>query len=413
MPIRFPTDSTATPSSFVQPFLHALNRMRAQERLRPDQLTDRAHALLYERLGPAREPAEAAFAHGAIGLMADHTHYFDGFALLLSLPHGAAVALRASSSGETRIVSDQVPGMVTITAASDLSRLADPCVRVAAECLRRVMDDNLPVEAAVVTNLPPVIGPGRDAAVAVATTRAVLALRALAISADDLVTSEVDALEAATGAAFSNAYVQAASIIGDHAFVLVDTATLERITMDVPPAERPAWAVLGTSPVRGLRAYSDHTRKARAEEALAALLNGGFDELTSFRDLQHKDLERALTAAPRRLRPVVQYLVTENARVQRMVTAVRKQDWQMLGALLLMSHSARRSEWRATVDRTDFLVAEAEQMGLEGIYGACQLGEQPHGVLLMGLPISVVPFLDRLREGFAARFREELDVFLP
>ena len=90
--------------SFVRPFLYALNRMQANEILRPVQYMDRAKMLLIDRLGMSGPIPEAAFSHGVVGLMADHTHYFEGFALGLRLRQGVAVAIRSNDLQYHRLI---------------------------------------------------------------------------------------------------------------------------------------------------------------------------------------------------------------------------------------------------------------------------------------------------------------------
>ena len=106
---------------------------------------------------------------------------------------------------------------------------------------------------------------------------------------------------------------------------------------------------------------------------------------------------------PRRLRPVVRHVVTENGRVQKLVAAIRRHDWQMFGALLLMSHASLRDDWQRSNDEIDFVVEQVEAMSLDGMYGACVTG-RGGCVLVLGQPFVVPRCLDRIKTAFHARF---------
>lgn len=409
---RLQSDRTTTPS-FVQPFLRTLNQMREQEPLRPDRVTERASDLLQETFGPAREPIEATFAHASIGVMADHTHYFDGFALLMSVPFGVAVAVREASGKAGRVIvatSDGAP-RTDPRPTERPTELEDPLARVAAQTAHQ-MEDADRLDLAVVSTVPPSMRAGSESAAALATARAISATTSMSFPRNALLLEGTAAVEKVTGAPFSIAYLLASGITGEHTFVLVDTATLERLELDVPTIERPGWAIVNTPPNHPSGAHSLVEKQRMAKKALEALRSNGFEDLGSFRDLQHRDLERATGAVPRRLRPVVQHLVTENAKVQRLVAAVRRRDWQMFGALLVMSHASKRSEWGIVSPESDFIVERAEQMSLEGIYGATHLGERNGAVLVVGQPFSVPPFLERTVVAYSERFETDLQVTL-
>lgn len=403
---RLKSDRTTAPS-FVQPFLRTLNQMREQEAMRPDEITDRAARLLLETFGPARESLEATFAHASVGVMADHTHYFDGFALLLSVPYGVAVAAREASGAAGRVVVGAVGQSMKspVEDATTLEAIENPFARIAAETAANLIGGGL--DMAVVPYAPPSMRSGSDAATAIATARAVDAVRSSAMPRNELLLGGSAAIEKATGSPFSVGYLLASSVLEEHNFILADTATLEALPIDLPTIERPGFALVDCALDSPSPGHSTPDRIARVSKALEALRSSAFPELESFRDLQHRDLEKALAATPRKLRPVVQHLVTENAKVQRLVMAVRKRDWQMFGALLIMSHASKGSEWGVTTDETEFIVRQAEQMSLEGIYGATHVGEVNDAVLVVGQPFSVPPFLEHLRAACLKKFDTE------
>ena len=98
-----PEQITAAP--FVHSYRQTPDRMRPRP-LSPDELTDRARALLIEQGGASGQEIEAAFAHGAFGILSGHTHYFDGFALLMCFEQGTAVAIRETASPQSVLFFD-------------------------------------------------------------------------------------------------------------------------------------------------------------------------------------------------------------------------------------------------------------------------------------------------------------------
>lgn len=393
-------------SPFVQPFLRALDRMQEREMLHPDQLAAQARTLLDECFGASEEPVETAFAYGATGLASEHTDYFDGFGLLFSLPYGTAVAVRQAEKAPSRILFEdsekrrvfELEGGAPAEAAAS-APAAWACV--VERAVQRLRPPERHVEVAVVSTVLPCCGEAYLAALAVA------AARALQRRFDTSGEGEVERLQGLFAACvdrpFSMAYGLAAHAGEPRAFTLVDTRTHEHLPVEAPARDVLGWGLVDTRVPPAHDAAYYRQRRERADEALALLRRRGFEGLTSFRELEHRTLGRALDALPRPLRPLVRHLVTENQRVQKLVAAVRRRDWQMFGALLLMSHASQRSDGEGTPAEVDLVVEEVEAMSIEGMYGARRTG-RGGCVLVAGQPFVVPAFLDRVKTAFEERF---------
>ncbi len=376
-------------SPMAQPFLHALNRMQARATIRPDQLEAQAAALLEAHFGPGKPPA-TTFARGGVGLVCDHSHYFDGFALMLPLAQGTAVALRPAPQGRTSYVAFEEGGVQVF--GSEKDDTAPLAVRVVTEVLGR-LGENMPVQVAVVSSIPTCFQDARLSSLSVAL--------AGVVAADAERHARLDTLAAALRAAlypFSLAYLIAALDGQPGTYTLVDARTYEFAALEAMPENMAAWGLVdpGTgrlSPARSL------VLQRRAQRALLHLQRRGFESLASFRYLEHRDLAAALEAADARHRATIQYLVSENRRVVNIVRAIKQRDLQMMGAILLTSFHAR-SEWEGTHRAENATVAVVEEMALEGIYGATLTG---HGrsMLVLGQPATLPTALDRMANTLA------------
>lgn len=405
-PLR--SHSNHRPSPFVRSFLHALDRMQERETLRPHQLVDHARSVLAQRLEPSDAPVEAAFAHGFLSLNAVHTHFFDGFALVQPLAQGVAVALRRAPTG--RVLLEDAPGVWALPTGGPVPADTPASVALVYDVVRRFGPADAAVEVAVVGTLP---ASGTDVflgALAVATARALLALEGVDEPPEDFYETLRDALAASLGRPFSMAYPIAADVGRPGAFLLVDGRTLEHLPVEAPSAEQLGWGVVLVPESAAPDAPFYRRVREQAEAARATLNANGFPQLASLRDLEHRDLQRALDVLPRRHRPVVRYLVAENRRVQKLVRAIRRTDWQLFGALLLMSHAALRNDLAVTSTLTDVAVAEVEAMSLDGIYGACVVGDGCMAVA--GRPFMVPTCLDRIQDLLAERVGHRPDVLL-
>jgi galactokinase len=367
-----------------------------------DALRGRARDLLVDRMGPGGPSAVTADACGTVGVQADQTHYSDGFGLFLPLRQGVAVAARPAAAPRITFAG-------TGDVWTDEQTAPPPWVLVVRRVLRELLAGQ-PVEVAVVSTVPGGCQDGALAALAVALTRVV---RALDVPAavdltrverlrDDLVPLLAAEIGTALEQPYSTGYVLATFAGPDPAFTLVDTTTREHLPVETEARSALRWAVLDPGAAAGRGAAFHRRRQEQAEEALRVLRANGFDDLKAFRDLEHRALESAVTVLPPALRPVARHLVTENRRVQKHVAAMRRGDWQMIGALLLMSHASQRDHWQGTPAAADALVAEAESRTHDGLYGACMTG-RTGAVLVAGRPRGFGHELDRLVAAASAR----------
>ncbi|NNE69542.1 MAG: hypothetical protein HKN29_04170 [Rhodothermales bacterium] len=379
--------------AFVRPILNSLSEMRA-EPMRPAQLNRKAEELLLEAFGAEVGATESAFAHGAVDLMVEHTHYFDGFGLFCSLPEGTSVAVRANKSEANRI-----------TILEDERGLKEAGDR-ALDVLLQGSDTR--VDVAVISNTPFALSPRVGASALVATVRAVRALE----SRSSTEAEDLSGLDDPKGPDrhYEAARIMASRPTDEPAYVLVDTRTHEYLSLDVPSLERPGLAAVLFDTVGQAPVHGEHRKMLRT--LTAALKDGPFPKIRSVRDIEHRQLEAALAAVDRAHRPLLTYLVTENGRVQKLVAAIQRRDWQMFGALLLMSHASKGTGLGLGTAETDLIVSGVENMSLEGMYGATRLSSANRAVLVAGQLFSIPPALERLRTSFEDKYEDSLTTLL-
>ena len=379
--------------------------------VRPEKLTQRACSLLNHSFGSSQARTETAFSNGAAGLLSDHTHYFDGFALMMSLPLVAAVAIRESTSPTSRIVFEGGAEKWTFDLSGADTSDAPEWICIVEEVVRQLRPNREQVEAAVVGTVPSCCVDAYHAALGMSTARAAHALFDRSEKAPEIQENVRDVISRCIGHPFSIAYPMGSDNARPQDYLLVDTQTLESLPVEAPSREDLSWGLVDVR-MGPLRESSFHQeRREMASEASEILRRKGFSSLRSLRDLEHKDLKQALDMLPRRLRPVVRHLVTDNRRVQKLIAAVRRKDWQMFGALLLMSHSSLQKDWEATNEMVDLVVHETEAMTLEGMYGATMIG-RGGCVLVTGRPFTIPRCLDRAQEALKEQFDVDADVML-
>lgn len=415
---RLGTKGGPTPS-FVRPFLYALNRMQANEVLRPSQYVDRAHSILMDRLGASGGVPQTAFSHGAAGIIADQTHYFDGFALMLRLNQGVAVSVRKHTGSTTRVVIEGVTDTLQFSAS-------DPEVNGFGGLVARIIQahgsDASQFDISIVGGIPTGLGAAFHAAVA---TSLLLGLDALkhdrtqpasaSVSPDemqkDLRDAAIEALTDWYGHRFSPAFVVASLSRDDEPFLLVDTKSLSFLPVTSDATNRPGFAIIETSHDWKQPMSASVKRFERATMVTEKLQKKEFTSLTSLRDLEHRDLERALQVVGWRHKSPLRHLVTENRNVQKGVVAIKKSDWQFLGALMMISQASKTNDWDTTTSVHQHITQLAESASLEGIFGVVQSGEGGC-MLVMGQPFSLPAFLDQVRENVDEHTSEAVETFI-
>lgn len=387
---------------FVQPMLHALDRMKRREVLRPQQVTTHAREVLVQRFGTSLHPVEAAFAHGGTGLIGAHTHYFDGFALLMPLYVGTAVAIRLAEAGRSQVAFEGEETAWDLAEAQN-DEATPFWVKLVRETVHRWMPPGAAVEVAIVSTIQPEYIDAYLAALGVATARAVQALFSVPLSTPALMQEVRTLVEQSAGFPFSIAYPIAADAGRPSTFTLIDTHTLDHLPLEAPAKDVAGWGMVTATHGMLREAALYRQRKTLVEEATHLLRQKAFPAMASIRELEHRHLPDALAVLPEAYRPVIRHLVSENQRVQKLVAATRRKDWQMFGALLLMSQASVSKDWGSDNERVSFVVQQVEDLSLEGMYGAFATG-RGGCVLAMGKTFVVPQALDRIRTAFEARF---------
>ncbi len=372
-----------------------------------EALISRAKKLLvdFARFKEERDQA-TGFAHGGLGLLAQHTSYYNGFAVVLSLARATAVAISYSDRQQHNIVFDKE--LQTWAGASekksDVASLKSLThwQRLVEELLDQYLPDDKYVDLAIVSSIPPGCMEAFLASVAVSVVQAICNVQGIPVP-ENSVSQIRDAIEESIDAEFSKAFVLVAQEAKPGVLAIIDTDTEELIPLEAPSRSQLSWGLVEVESGAPRRFDFYQACGTMGKEALSLLQTKQFPELTTFRDVQHADLQRLLNALPHKYRPIVRHLVNENKRVQSMIGAIRGKDWQKLGGLLFISHSSLSNEWQGTNKAIDFVVSEAAQMSSDGIYGACLTGRGGY-IVIVGLTLALPRFLESVKQKLSDRF---------
>jgi galactokinase len=287
-------------------------------------------------------PTVVAAAPGRVNLLGEHTDYNDGYVLPAAIPQKTTVALRPNQGGEF------VVHAADLASESRFQRDTLPGDHFAAYvygCIRGVMDMGVDVphlDIHVQSDVPMGVGLSSSAALEVAMLRALREL--LALDIDDVRIAQM-AQRAEIDYARVNCGImdQMASSLADESHMLfLDTRTLERRLVPLPPGSEVLVIDSGLS--RSLAASAYNTRRAECEAAARAL------GVPALRDVGDASKVETLDEPHRRR---ARHVVSENARVLQAVEGV---DAGTFGQLMNASHASLRDDYEVSVPELDRLV---------------------------------------------------------
>ena len=318
---------------------------------------------------------------GRVNLIGEHTDYNDGLALPFAIDRGVTVTAEPLSG-------DRIEAHAL--GETDEFELANPeraegwraFVRGAVAELTAAGHELRPCRLTIESDLTPGVGLSSSAALETALCLALLGEE----PADRVELAKLcSRVENDWVGAHTGLLDQLASLCSEpgHA-VRIDFASLE---LEPVPLELSGWTLvtLDSGAVHSI-AYSGYNdRRRECREACAAL---GIETL---RDATEID------GLPEPLRSRARHVITENARVDATVDALRAGDLEEVGRLLDASHASLRDDYAASVPEVEATVERLKQAGAIGArmvgggFGGAVLALLPPGVAVPAGALRVVP----------------------
>jgi galactokinase len=315
---------------------------------------------------------------GRVNLIGDHTDYNDGLALPVAIDRSAVVAAGLRDDLLVRCASRQMAAEVAV-ALDDIgpgvaAGWASP-VLGALWGLRRAGVALPGIDLVVDSDIPLGGGLASSAALAVGVALAVTELTGQRIAHDDLARCCRNG-EAAIGGAPTGLLDQLAVLSGraGHA-VFLDCQNLDRELIAFRPAEVSAALVVIDTAVPHSNSGAGY-RARREQSAQAAAVLG----VHSLRDATEQAVEQHLHGMLQRR---ARHVVTENARVRRIVDLLRTGQVHAIGGVLDESHASLRDDYEVSSPELDVAVVAAREGGAWGArltgagLGGCALALVP------------------------------------
>ncbi len=326
-----------------------------------------------------------AFAPGRVCLIGEHTDYNDGLALAFTIAEGVTVEARRIEPRHDGDGAERVLAQALDFGERDELPLADPqpapgwraFVRGTVAELARAGLRPVGASLRIHGDVPRGAGLSSSAALEVALA---LALLALAGTREEIGTKELAKLcsrvENEWAGARTGLLDQLTSLYGEADMALrIDFQTLH---VDPAPLRLDGWRLVTLdSGERRSNASSGYNQR-RAECARACELLG----VGSLREID----ERRLDELPLALRGRARHVLSDNARVERAVAALREGNLVALAALLNASHASLRDDLGVSTPTVEATVAQMLDAGAAGArlmgggFGGSVLGLLPPDV---------------------------------
>ncbi|MFG2882429.1 galactokinase [Streptomyces sp. NPDC048297] len=313
------------------------------------------------------EPEGVWAAPGRVNLIGEHTDYNDGFVMPFALPHRVTAAVSRRTDGILRLHSADVDGDVVelrldaLAPQSDTHWTAYPAGVVWA--LREAGHEITGADIHLTSTVPTGAGLSSSAALEVVVALALDDLHGLGLPRRRL---------ARLCQRAENVYVGAPTGIMDqtasaccepgHALFL-DTRDLSQRQIPFDLAAEGLRLLVVDTQVKHAHSGGEYGRRRAGCEKGAALL--GVDAL---RDIAYADLDAALTRLgdEEEVVRLVRHVVTENHRVERVVSLLHAGETRAIGPVLTEGHASLRDDFRVSCPQLDLVVDTALETGALG-----------------------------------------------
>lgn len=289
----------------------------------------------------AAAPVRAS-APGRVNLLGEHTDYNDGFVLPVATPMRTHVAVAPSRDEAFHFYSTQTGTEVVLEPCQRLAcgygRYIEGCIRLLEQRGHAVP----PLRVHVDSSVPMGAGLSSSAALEVATLRALRTYLGLALDDIDIALLAQQAEVAYAGVRCGIMDQMAASLCDESHMLFLDTRTLARDVLPLPPGAEVLVIDSGVTRTLGTTRYNER----RAECATAALAAS----VPSLRDLAGL---AQLAGVDQPYQRRARHVFTENARVARAVTeGVGAREF---GQLMNASHASLRDDYEVSTVELDLL----------------------------------------------------------
>ncbi|MFD0252531.1 galactokinase [Streptomyces sp. NPDC127113] len=313
------------------------------------------------------EPQGVWAAPGRVNLIGEHTDYNDGFVMPFALPHTAVAAVSRRDDGILRLHSADVPGdpvelrVADLDPGLDKSWTAYPSGVVWA--LREAGHELTGADVHLASTVPSGAGLSSSAALEVVVALALNDLYVLGLRGWQLARLCQRAENVYVGAPVGIMDQTASACCEAGHALFLDTRDLSQRQIPFDLAAEGMRLLVVDTQVKHSHSEGEYGKRRAGCEKGAALL--GVDAL---RDVPYADLDAALERLgdEEEVRRLVRHVVTEDERVERVVSLLESGDTRAIGPVLVEGHVSLRDDFRISCPELDLVVDTALASGALG-----------------------------------------------
>ncbi|MCL7428627.1 galactokinase [Streptomyces sp. NPDC057806] len=306
-------------------------------------------------------------APGRVNLIGEHTDYNDGFVMPFALPHTAVAAVSRRTDGVLRLHSADIEGPVAELRLADLAPQSDRnWTAYPAGVVWALREAGHPVTGADVhlaSTVPAGAGLSSSAALEVVIALALNDLYDLGLPRWQLARLCQRAENVYVGAPTGIMDQTASACCEEGHALFLDTRDLSQKQIPFDLAAEGMRLLVVDTRVKHAHNEGEYGKRRAGCEKGAALL--GVDAL---RDVPYDGLDAALERLgdEEEIVRLVRHIVTENQRVERVVSLLESGDTRAIGPVLVAGHASLRDDFRISCPELDLVVDTALAAGALG-----------------------------------------------
>jgi galactokinase len=313
------------------------------------------------------EPEGVWAAPGRVNLIGEHTDYNDGFVRPFALPHTVVAAVSRRDDGVLRLHSADITAdpvelrVADLTPGSDKAWTAYPSGVVWA--LREAGHEVTGADVHLTSTVPSGAGLSSSAALEVVVALALNDLYSLGLRGWQLARLCQRAENVYVGAPVGIMDQTASACCEAGHALFLDTRDLSQRQIPFDLAAEGMRLLVVDTRVKHSHSEGEYGKRRAGCEKGAALL--GVDAL---RDVPYAELDAALERLgdEEEVRRLVRHVVTEDERVERVVSLLESGDTRAIGPVLVEGHASLRDDFRISCRELDLVVDTAVAAGALG-----------------------------------------------